>query len=273
MTLGLADRQGNLLDDVSGSATRRSDEHSIYSFLHRERDRLFPDEVFADLFDERGPALGAAVGGGDGDGAAAPRGPVGPRGGRALLLRHPLALRGGRRRLRHRRVDELRPHRARRHARAPAAARSARTASSRPPSSAAKEAGLVGRRRALDSTPLYDAVATMDTVTLIRSAIRGLLKVADDELEAELRGAVSRRRRLRQLGQAPDRLGRRRGSRGAHRLPGQGRLCAASPLLDGRKLDPPVAEAAKLLATVVGQDLERATTASSASPGRWPRTG
>src|SRR5207253_1098357 len=44
---------------------------------------------------------------------------------------------------------------------------------------AARAAGLVGRRRALDSTPLYDAVATMDTVTLIRSAIRGLLTAAD----------------------------------------------------------------------------------------------
>ena len=41
---------------------------------------------------------------------------------------------------------------------------------------AARQAGLVGRRRVLDSTPLYDAVATMDTVTLVRSAIRGLLK-------------------------------------------------------------------------------------------------
>lgn len=44
---------------------------------------------------------------------------------------------------------------------------------------AARRAGLVGRRRVLDSTPLYDAVATVDTVTLIRSAIRGLLAVAD----------------------------------------------------------------------------------------------
>ena len=38
---------------------------------------------------------------------------------------------------------------------------------------AASAAGLVGARRVLDSTPLYDAVATMDTITLIRSAIRG----------------------------------------------------------------------------------------------------
>ena len=47
---------------------------------------------------------------------------------------------------------------------------------------AAGQAGLLGRRRVLDSTPLYDAVATMDTVTLIRSAIRGLLRVAGAEL-------------------------------------------------------------------------------------------
>src|SRR3981189_1144764 len=33
----------------------------------------------------------------------------------------------------------------------------------------AKKAGMVGRRRVLDSTPLYDAVATQDTVTMIRS--------------------------------------------------------------------------------------------------------
>jgi hypothetical protein len=31
----------------------------------------------------------------------------------------------------------------------------------------------------LDPTPLYDAVATMDTVTLIRCAVRGLLTAAD----------------------------------------------------------------------------------------------
>ena len=55
----------------------------------------------------------------------------------------------------------------------------------------AGEAGLVGAKRVLDSTPLYDAVATMDTITLIRSAIRGLLKVADAVLEAKLRGLIT----------------------------------------------------------------------------------
>jgi len=45
----------------------------------------------------------------------------------------------------------------------------------------ARAAGLVGRRRVRDSTPVDDAVATRDTVTLIRSAIRGLLNVAAAE--------------------------------------------------------------------------------------------
>ena len=56
----------------------------------------------------------------------------------------------------------------------------------------ARRAGLVGRRRVLDSTALYDAVATMDTVTLVRSAIRGVLGAADPELEAELRAVLKR---------------------------------------------------------------------------------
>jgi hypothetical protein len=55
----------------------------------------------------------------------------------------------------------------------------------------AQQAGLVGAKRILDSTPLYDAVATMDTITLIRSAIRSLLRMADTDLESELRGVLS----------------------------------------------------------------------------------
>jgi len=37
-------------------------------------------------------------------------------------------------------------------------------------------AGLLGGKRVLDSTGLYDAVATQDTVTMIRAAIRRLLR-------------------------------------------------------------------------------------------------
>ena len=65
---------------------------------------------------------------------------------------------------------------------------------------AAREAGLVGRRRVLDSTVLYDAVATMDTVTLIRSAIRGVVKVCEPWEEQQLRAVLARNDDYRQAG-------------------------------------------------------------------------
>jgi hypothetical protein len=118
-----------------------------------------------------------------------------------------------------------------------------------------KRAGLVGRRRVLDSTALYDAVATMDTVTLIRSAIRGLLGVCDRGLEDELRGLLARDDEYRTAGkpvcdyedpQARDALIDAL-ARDAHAL-----LRA----VDGRELPAGVRQAAGLLAAVVGQDLE-----------------
>ena len=54
MSLGVADPQGNLLDDMSEFCDKTLPKDSIYTFLHRERDRLFPDEAFADLFSEDG---------------------------------------------------------------------------------------------------------------------------------------------------------------------------------------------------------------------------
>ena len=46
----------------------------------------------------------------------------------------------------------------------------------------AREAGVLGNRvRVLDSTPLYDAVATQDTVTQLRSAIRKLLVAVEGQ--------------------------------------------------------------------------------------------
>ena len=35
-----------------------------------------------------------------------------------------------------------------------------------------RQAGLIGRRRVLDSSPIYDAVATMDTVTRVPRMLR-----------------------------------------------------------------------------------------------------
>ena len=54
MTLGLAERQGGLLDDVDRFCDRELPPSSVYALLHRERDRLFPDELFADLFSDAG---------------------------------------------------------------------------------------------------------------------------------------------------------------------------------------------------------------------------
>ena len=44
---------------------------------------------------------------------------------------------------------------------------------------AARSAGALSQRRVLDSVPIYDAVATQDTVTMLHSAIRAVLAAAD----------------------------------------------------------------------------------------------
>jgi hypothetical protein len=54
VSLGLAGRQGDLLDDVVRYCDTVLRPDSVYVVLHRERDRLFPDEFFADLFSDRG---------------------------------------------------------------------------------------------------------------------------------------------------------------------------------------------------------------------------
>ena len=230
-------------------------ERSIYSFLARELDRLFPDEAFADLFDEKKarrsvpPSVvatvmvlqrleglsdreaverycfdnrwryAAGVGGYDGSGWA--------------TFAHTVLVD-----MRERLRNSADPDRIFVAALA-----------------AAREAGFVGKKRALDSTPLYDAVATMDTVTLIRSAIRGLVKVADADLEDELRRAIKSGDDYASASKpqidwddqaARDGLVDSR-AKDAH-------ACLA--VLDGRELAAKVEEAARLLATVVGQDLE-----------------
>jgi Transposase DDE domain len=119
---------------------------------------------------------------------------------------------------------------------------------------------LVGRRRVLDSTPLYDAVATMDTVTLVRSAIRGLLTVADPGLEDELRAVLVREDDYRAAGKPvcdyDDTVAR---EALVDALARDARALLA--VLHDRKLPATVTQAAELLATVVGQDLEEGTDA------------
>ena len=255
MTLGLADSQGDLLDEVNRFCERVLARDSVFAVLHRERDRLFPDEMFADLFSARGrrsvpPSVvatvmvlqrleglsdreavdrycfdsrwryAAGVGGYDGEGWGSFAHTV------LVDMRARLAASEN-----PRRIFEVTLQ-------------------------AASAAGLVGARRVLDSTPLYDAVATMDTVTLIRSAVRGLLRVADAELAAQLRAVLVSGDDYAGTGKPQidweDRAAREQlidsRARDAHG-------CLA--LLDGRMLPEPVDQAAQLLASVVGQDLEQ----------------
>ena len=120
---------------------------------------------------------------------------------------------------------------------------------------AARRAGVVSAKRVLDSTPLYDAVATQDTVTMIRSAIRQLLAAADPGLEAELRAVLVRDDDYRSGGKpicdwddpaARERL--------VAELAADGFACLG--VLDDRDLTEAVTQTAELLATVLGQDLE-----------------
>jgi hypothetical protein len=188
MTLGRAPLQADLWRSTAGFCEGRVAPESIYGILHRGCFTLFPDEMFADLFDDVGrrsvpPMIVAVVMvlqriEGCSDREAADRFAFDARwkyaaGG--LDFDYPGFV--------HTVLVDMR----------------ARLARSQNPDrifeatlEAARQAGLTGRRRVLDSTPLYDAVATMDTVTLVRSAIRGLLKACDGELGGQLRGLLAR---------------------------------------------------------------------------------
>ena len=50
MTLGRAERQGRLGNVAVARCEAELPDGSIYRLLHRERDRLFGDELFADLY-------------------------------------------------------------------------------------------------------------------------------------------------------------------------------------------------------------------------------
>jgi Transposase DDE domain/Transposase domain (DUF772) len=226
-------------------------DDSIWSVLHRECHVLFPDEMFADLFDTRGrrsvpPRIVATVMvlqrlHGLSDREAVEAFEFDARwkyacGG--LDFDYPGFV--------HTVLVDMRARLAR---------------SERPRRifevslDTARRAGIVSARRVLDSTPIYDAVATMDTVTMIRSAIRRLVAVADSELRTELR-AVLRRDDDYGTGGKPscdwdDSAAR---ERLVVELAVDGFACLEA--VEGRELDVEVAEAAELLATVIGQDLE-----------------
>src|SRR5215210_7951457 len=258
MSLGLAPRQTAMLGSTAVLCDERVAADSIYGLLHRECHRLFADELFADLFcDGRGrrsvpPMIVAVVMvlqrlEGCSDREAVDRFTFDARwkyaaGG--LDFAYPGFV--------HTVLVDMR----------------ARLAASQRPErifevvlETARRAGLVGRRRVLDSTALYDAVATMDTVTLVRSAIRGLLGACDADCEAELRGRLGRDDDYRAAGKpvcdyedpaAREAL--------VDALAKDARALLGA--LDGRELSDELGRAAALLAAVVGQDLDEARTGS-----------
>jgi len=188
MTLGCAPQQEGLERRTTEFCEGKLSPTSIYSLLHRECHRLFPDESFADLFRDMGrrsipPRIVAVVMvlqrlEGLSDREAVERFTFDVRwkyaaGG--LDLEYPAFV--------HTVLVDMR----------------ARLRASKEPErifktvlEVATSAGLVGRRRVLDSTPLYDAVATQDTVTMIRSAVRGLLRSADESMASALREVLKR---------------------------------------------------------------------------------
>lgn len=254
MTLGLADRQRVLGDPVDGFCEDRLDG-TVFGLLHRERDRLFPDEMFADLFTSRGrrsipPSVVACVLvlkqlEGLSDVEAADRFVYDARWrhacgvgawdaslvefDRTVLVKF---------RMRLEKSDD--PRRI-----------------FKVTTQVAAEAGLVGVRRVLDSAPLFDAVATQDTVTLIRSAIRGLLKAADAQLESRLRAVLSGHDDYAAAGKPPcDWNDADARAAVVDQLAVDGLALLVE--LEGRQVPATVAQAAELVATVIGQDLEQA---------------
>ncbi|TFH29192.1 MAG: IS1182 family transposase [Myxococcales bacterium] len=227
----------------------------MYSFLHRERERLFPDSEFADLYSSRGrrsvpPSMVATVMilqrlEGCSDREATERFSFDVR------WRYAAGVSGYTedvcRDFAHTVLVDMRER---------------LRCSERPDRvfevtlEAAKSAGVVGRRRVLDSTALYDAVATMDTVTMVRSAMRSLLSAADPELAKGLRSSLT---------SGDDYASSAKPQIDWQDAEGRSALIdsrdrdafACLGYLEGRRLSAAVSEASQLLATVIGQDLER----------------
>lgn len=251
--MGLAERQRVLGDPVEEFCGDRL-EGTVFGLLARERGRLFPDEMFADLFTGTGrrsvpPSVVACVLvlqrlENLSDREAVDRFTYDARwrfacgvGGWDLGLVefvHTVLVR-----FRMRLEASEDPRRI-----------FART------TQIAAECGLVGVKRVLDSAPLFDAVATMDTVTLVRSAIRGLLRAADAALETELRGVLSGVDDYAAAGKpACDWDDAEARAAVIDRLAADGWVLLET--LEGRTLEGEVDQAVELLACVVGQDLQR----------------
>jgi len=251
MTLGRMPSRPDSASSTVAFCEGRLAPNSIHAVLHRECRNLFPDGMFADLFGETGrhsvpPMIVAVVMvlqrlEGLSDREAVDRFAFDVRwkyaaGG--LDFDHPGFV--------HTVLVDFR-------------ARLARSA--RPKRifdvtvDVARRAGLIGRKRVLDSTPIYDAVATQDTITLIRAAIRGLLRTADHVLRAELRAQITSGDAYTDTAK-PAIDWTDRAEREALIDSRAKDAYALLAVLDGRTLDAELTQAMVLLATVVGQDLD-----------------
>lgn len=252
MAVGRTPMQPGLLSSTAGFCEGRLAPNSIYAVLHRECRALFPDEMFADLFAGDGrrsvpPMIVAVVMvlqrlEGLSDREAVERFAFDVRwkyaaGG--LDFDHPGFV--------HTVLVDMR-------ARLAASARPDRIFERTV--EVAAQAGLVGRRRVLDSAPVYDAVATQDTITLIRSAVRGLLRAADHVLRAQLRAVISSGDAYTSAAKPAidwTDAAEREALIDSRARDGYALLA----VLEGRVLGQEVDQAARLLATVLGQDLEQ----------------
>jgi hypothetical protein len=122
----------------------------------------------------------------------------------------------------------------------------------------AKATGALGQRaRVLDSTPVYDAVATEDTVTQVRASIRKLLVALDqaaDPLAAEVRVALLRDDEYATSGKPPCDWD----DRGAREALVDALVRDANAALDAisdHELEGATKVAGDLLALVAGQDV------------------
>jgi Transposase DDE domain/Transposase domain (DUF772) len=233
-------------------------EGSVYRFLARERTRLFPPELFADLFQATGrrsvpPSILAVVMvlqrlEGCSDREAADRFAFDVRWRYAAGV-----------------ADAVAGEETASFAHTVLVDFRARLRASADPDrifrvtcALARQLGLVGVKRVLDSAPLEDAVTTQDTVTMLRGAIRGLLRACPPALKAKVRAGLQREDDYAAPGKPAcdwtDRAAREALVdalvRDAYR---------AHYALRGEQLDPRTAEAAMLLATVTGQDIEETT--------------
>ncbi len=255
MAVGRAEAQIRF-DDAAGLLGDRLPEGSVYHLLASEGQRLFPDDYFADLF------LDSAKG--------RPTVPARVVATTMLLQAHEglsdreavehLAFD-----LRWKAAAGLAVDAVSFHATVLVGVRSRLRKSNRPRrmfedvKAVAKAAGLLrGRNRVLDSTPIYDAVSTQDTVTQLRAVIRKVLMIADREgatgLAIAVRAVLTRDDDYATAGKPPcdwdDKAARE------ELVDALVRDClAVLGVLDGRELSLGLSEAAELLALVAGQDV------------------